>query len=311
MKNLLQKIMKLFAVISVIGGVHRQCNNLYKKTYRDLQKTDMPWYCKTCIKDITHFWNLTDIELEKLINRKTLIPKKLNENHESFFDQVHYLAENDDVIDCKYYDINRFKGLKLHEINEKFSLLHMNIWSLPYYFDNFQQLLLNLKIDFDIIDIAESRIKSKKAPASSIDLIKYNTEHTPTDAEKGGALLYISKQLNYKRRTDLQIAKSKQIESAAIEIIDKTHKNTIVICIYKHPNLSIADFNEGYLQHLLDKLSYERKNIIVLGDFNIDLLHYETDYQTRNFLDRMYSNSLAPKITIPTKAHHSFKNPNW
>ena len=99
----------------------------------------------------------------------------------------------------------------------------------------------------------------------------------------------------------MQIIKSKQIESVAIEIIDRTHKNTIVICIYKHPNLSVADFNEDYLQHLLDKLSYERKNIILLGDFNIDLLHYETDYQTRNFLDKMYSNSLAPKITIPTR----------
>ena len=77
-------------------------------------------------------------------------------------------------------------------------------------------------------------------------------------------MLYTSKQLNYKRRTDLQITKSKQTESVAIEIIDKTHKNTIVICIYKHSNLSVADFNEGYLQHLLDKLSYERKNIIIL-----------------------------------------------
>ena len=99
----------------------------------------------------------------------------------------------------------------------------------------------------------------------------------------------------------MQITKSKQIESVAIEIIDKTHKNTIVICIYKHPNLSVADFNEDYLQHLLHKLSYERKNIILLGDFNIDLLHYETDYQTRNFLDKMYANSLACKITIPTR----------
>ena len=200
------------------------------------------------IKDITPFSNLTHKELETLINGKTLIPIKLNENHESFFDQFHCLVENDDVIDCKYYDINKFKGLKLHE-NKKFSLLLMNIPSLPYYFDNFQQLLLNLKIDFDIIGITESRIKSKKAPASSsIGLIKYNTEHTPTDAEKGEALLYISKQLNYKGRTDLQI------ESGAIEIIDKTHKNTIVICIYKHPNLSVPDFNEGYLQHLPDKL---------------------------------------------------------
>ena len=57
----------------------------------------------------------------------------------------------------------------------------MNISSLPYHFDNFQQLLLNLEIDSHITGINESRIKSKKAPASSIDLIKYNTEETPTD----------------------------------------------------------------------------------------------------------------------------------
>ena len=92
-------------------------------------------------------------------------------------------------------------------------------------------------------------------------------------------MLYISKQLSYKRRTDLQIIKSKQIESVAIEITDKTHKNTIVICIYKHPNLSVADFNEDYLQHLLDKLSYERKNIILVSNYT-------------------------------NKAHYSFKNSN-
>ena len=142
----------------------------------------MPWYCRNCIKDKTPFSNLIDTKLEKLISGKTLIPIKLNENHESFFDQVHCLSENDDVIGCKYYDINKSKGLKLHENNEKFSLLHMNISSLPHLFDNFQQLSLNLKIDFDIIGITESRIKSKKAPTRSIDLIKYNTEHTPTDA---------------------------------------------------------------------------------------------------------------------------------
>ena len=41
-------------------------------------------------------------------------------------------------------------------------------------------------------------------------------------------------------------------------MINETHKNAIVICIYKYPNLSVADFNEDYLQHL-DKVSYERK----------------------------------------------------
>ena len=64
------------------------------------------------------------------------------------------------------------------------------------------------------------------------------------------------------------------------------------------------------VQHLLmdagitfcyNYISFERKNIIVIRDFNIDLLHYETDYQTRNFLDKTYSNCLSSKVTIPTR----------
>ena len=80
----------------------------------------------------------------------------MNENHESLLEQINGLAEND-VTDRKYYDINKFKGLKLHTNNENFSLLHMNISSPPYHFGNFQQFLLILEIDFDI-----SRIKNKK-----------------------------------------------------------------------------------------------------------------------------------------------------
>ena len=61
----------------------------------------MPWHYKKCIKDITPFSNLTNIELDKLIDWKNLIPKKLNENHESFLDQINCLGGNDDVTDCK------------------------------------------------------------------------------------------------------------------------------------------------------------------------------------------------------------------
>ena len=44
----------------------------------------------------------------------------------------------------------------------------------------------------------------------------------------------------------------------------------------------------------------ENKNVILLGDFNFDLLHCETSYATRKFLD-LFSASLTPKITIPTR----------
>ena len=58
---------------------------------------------------------------------------------------------------------------------------------------------------------------------------------------------------------------------------------------------------DTFLQPLLDKLSYENKNSIFLGDFNIDWLHSELYIQTRKFLFKIHFWSLSPNITIPTR----------
>ena len=55
------------------------------------------------------------------------------------------------------------------------------------------------------------------------------------------------------------------------------------------------------MQPLLDKLSPENKDVILTGDFNLDLLHYETHNQCRDFLDKMFSASLKPHITTSTQ----------
>ena len=61
-----------------------------------------------------------------------------------------------------------------------------------------------------------------------IDLNNYNIQNTPKESEKGGTLLYISSDLNYKVRNDIKIYKSKELESVFIEIISKDKKNYIV-----------------------------------------------------------------------------------
>ena len=79
--------------------------------------------------------------------------------------------------------------------------------------------------------------------------------------------------MNHKNRQDLNINKDEMLESVFIEVLSKTSKNSIIGCIYKHPKQALADFTQSFIQPPLDKLSFENKNIILLGDFNIDLLH--------------------------------------
>ena len=63
------------------------------------------------------------------------------------------------------------------------------------------------------------------------------------------------------------------------------------------------EFNTQYLPKLLSSISKEikQKDFVLMGDFNIDLLNYSTDSKVAEFLDKMYSCSLLPLITHPTR----------
>ena len=90
------------------------------------------------------------------------------------------------------------------------------------------------------------------------------------------------------------------IESNFVEIINKNEKNMVASCIYKHPKQTIPDFLGNHLLPLLEKLSYENKQILIMGDFNINLLNYD-DKNTANFLGTMFSYSYLPFVKTPTR----------
>ena len=179
--------------------------------------------------------------------------------------------------------------------------MHLNISSQPYHFAEFSRLLNDLMIKFKIIGITESRLKSEKFPITDISLPNYDIVQMPTKANKVGAVLYISNKLKCKVRSNSQIHKDKKLESIFIEVISQSQKNVVIGYTYKYPNVAVTKFNKCYLQPLLDRLSLENNDVIFMGDFNVDLLHYETYIQSRDFLDKMFSASLKPLITTLTQ----------
>ena len=60
-----------------------------------------------------------------------------------------------------------------------------------------------------------------------------------------------------------------------------------------------AEFIDVYMSDLLQKISKEDK-IMLMGDFNIDLLNYDTNTDSATFLDSMYTNVFLPYITPVT-----------
>ena len=65
--------------------------------------------------------------------------------------------------------------------------------------------------------------------------------------------------------------------------------------------MEISDFNKYYLSNLIETRSLENEKIVSLGDFNVDLLNYDSNHDISNFLDIIRSNLFLPHITIPTR----------
>ena len=60
-----------------------------------------------------------------------------------------------------------------------------------------------------------------------------------------------------------------------------------------------SDFTNNHITPLLDKLSNENKDIMIMGDFNINLITYNDDKNTGNFLDTMFSQSFYLTLQHP------------
>ena len=49
--------------------------------------------------------------------------------------------------------------------------------------------------------------------------------------------------------------------------------------------MEISDFNKYYLSNPIETLFLENKKIVLLDDFNVDLLNYDSNYDASDFLD--------------------------
>ena len=198
-------------------------------------------------------------------------------------------SEYNNPLTCNYYDIDEFTKCKFNS-SKTFSIMHLNIHSIQLHIDELKNLLKMLDYTFDIITISESKLK--KDPIINIEIPGYKTPCiTKTEAEKGGTLIYVLKDINFKRRKDLEIYQSKNLESTFIEIINQKESNNIIGVIYRHPKMDPTKFIENELSCLLDKLSQEsNKKVYMAGDFNFDLFKIINHTATANFYEKITSN---------------------
>ena len=308
------------------GWIHLKCNYFNNNDYKYLQNSNEPFFCIKCIEANIPFSKLSNKEFcisivngvdifNEELNIDFLLPsqnKTINQLNAFMQEKFQMMSSDTDheydetpPINCNYFDIDEFQKAKF-DSSKSFSIFHLNIHSIQKHIEELKTLLQLMNHKFDILAISESKIQKGRKPILDITIEGYQTPlGIPTESTKGGVLLYVSNELNFKPRNDLNIYQSKGLESLFIEVINKNKVNDIIGVIYRHPSMCPDDFNENHLRQLMHKLSQENaKNIYIAGDFNFNLINSINNQETSDFFDLLMSNFLLPTILLPTKINN-------
>jgi len=136
--------------------------------------------------------------------------------------------------------------------------------------------------------------------------LEYNMRQN-TQSARGGVGMYIRDNINFTNRTDISVFIPHVFESLFIEIKTKKNTSMIIGTIYRPNTEPKADIDifQHTLFELIDTLKRENTPILLVGDFNIDLLKFETHEKTHNFLEDFFSNGFIPLITKPTRVYRN------
>ena len=223
---------------------------------------------------------------------------------------------SEQLTNCNYSTVRDVKMSRANELK----ILSLNIRSLTKNIDLFRENIGHFN-KFDIICLCETNCNIESLPHGVDDLI-IEGFHTPITlnplrkSNKGGGLaIYVNRRIC--EETDFELmhlnldndnASTNTIPSCEamfsklnIKLANNIRRTYIIGNIYRSPSSKPNDFLQT-LECILSKLeSHRNKQIILVGDLNIDLVKYDYDSNCQQLIDLTTRHGFIQTITKPTR----------
>ena len=289
--------------------VHRNCTVLSPDEFA-LARNNSHWYHRLCNENIPAFNHIeNDSEFQQALHEfdtSLTLDLKINDdnNHiveyegeldpdKNYFNQFSYhLSQR-----SNYYSEDSFHKCvdRCNNGNDIFSIIHLNIRSLPANMTGFISYLSNINHTFSVIGFTETWLKPSNI--ETFGITGYNhVGFTKQNGKCGGVSLFISDDIVFSELQELSMEQD-HIECIFIKINIMGHTYLKGLVSWP-PNSNITEFSNA-IHYILDKIA--SKPCYMMGDYNLDHLKHDIHHPTENSLDIMYANYLVPLINRPTR----------
>ena len=268
------KILPYFSCSGCLAEIHGQFNSSVLTTYK------------------------TKKELEKLTSLYDLDLFSLNTTVDYNLSPAEYSSN---TITSRYFSPHSFKEMKTKlskdETISSFSVFHNNVVSLNRNLENLQtQILHEVDFHFNVIGITETKITNANSQLCTAHIPGYVFEYVPTPLASGGVGMFIDESLDYRV---LERTSNEAFQVLWAEFSFEKKKNVICGIFYRQHNS--PEIFQSYFDETIEKLASSGKHIVIMGDFNIDLLKCASSSYSHDFLTSLQSCSLVPTIDKPTR----------
>ena len=286
--------------------IHLSCTTLTVLEYDKLSLDPGQWFCFACLQTALPFSNV--VSENEFFNLLDDMQRDTQLNFSAPASQLtsNSVGVNNDLDpDCfigpansTYYDVHDFNSSIVSIIEKEcLSYLHINARSVNKNMDAITTYLQSLKMKFSIIVLTETWCVDD----SMLFISGYNVvaKHRSQNRRGGGVAIFISSDLSYRPLTCVP-SESSQFESVFVELLFAGQKSTIVCGMYRPPNTNKDEFVK-YLDIIFNDLTQKNVDLVLAGDYNLDLIQAGKSHVVDSFLHTIYSHNCSIAIDQPTR----------
>jgi hypothetical protein len=250
-----------------------------------------------------------NIDLEQLLKDKQYNAKSsfTDENDINLYSNINH--------NCEYYDLEEFQS-KVSNFSKQLSFMSFNIRSLPNKFNEFKDFLDDVNMDkfkFSIIGLQEIwsvplNTNFSIPGYSKLEFKVRESQGRSCNNTGGGVGLFIDEKYEYQVLEEFSLFIPHVFESIFIKVKSEKDKFIIVGNVYRPNNGPLANINRfnGILSELLTSIKNcanlkRNDGIVLLGDYNINLLQSLNHNPTNDYLEILLDNQILPLIVLPSR----------